>query len=460
MGRVVITGMGPITPLGIGKEEFWKNSLEGKPGTERIPFDWFDPEKFDSHVCATVKDFDPSKYGIREGKTLDRVTLFALAGTYLALEDAGVDFTARKGKAEIRNLDLDEACVIISSGIGGFNTVTEEHEKYMLERIINELSFLKKYYQKFSEIMDEYDFQKLNEFLEQKIKKLNYFVVSKLMPNAPSAQVSIMYGIKGEARPVGTACASGKMSIGDLFRLIASGKYRWGLAGGVESCFGHDGLGFKGFDVIPKGALSTAYNENPEKTPRPFDKDRDGFVLAEGAGVVMLEELEHALAREAHIYAEIIGYDANSDAYSIMAPGPDATQIINLMRSLLRKSKIDPKEVQYFNAHGTSTEPNDRIETLALKEVFGKHAYGLNIAATKSRIGHSIAASGAVETIETALVIDRGIIAPTINYETPDPDCDLNYTPNEPVKREVENAVTTSYGFGGHNAGLVVSKLK
>jgi len=422
--RVVITGVAPITPIGIGKEEFWQNSLEGKSGTEKPPFEWFDPEKFNSHVCATVKDFDPTKYGIKPGKTLDRVTLFALAGTYLALEDAGIDFTASRSKAEIRNLDRDDGCVIISSGIGGFNTITEEHEKFTLDQ------------------------------------KLNRFVVSRLMPNAPSSQVSIMYGIKGEACPVGTACASGKMSIGSAFRLIASGEYKWGLPGGVESCYGHDGLGFKGFDVIPKGALSTAYNDCPERASRPFDKNRDGFVLAEAAGVLLLEELEHALARGAHIYAEIIAYDANSDAYSIMAPDPNATQIIKLMRDLLKKANLKPENIDYFNAHGTSTPPNDRIETFALKEVFEKHAYRLNITATKSRIGHSIAAAGAIETIETALDIERGIILPTINYETPDPGCDLNYTPNEPVERKIENALSTSYGFGGHNAALALQKYK
>jgi len=422
--RVVITGVGPITPVGIGKEEFWKNSLEGKSGAELNTFSWFDPEKYNSHVCATVKDFDHTKYGLkRKSLTLDRVALFALAGTYLALEDAGIDFTASRGKAEIKNLDLDLGCIIISTGIGGLNTMTEEYKKY-----INR-------------------------------EKMNKFVVSKIMSNAPSSQVSIMYGIKGEVWPVQTACASGTMAGGSMFRLISSSEYKWGIFGGIESCFGHDGYGFTGFDVIPEGALSKSYNQDPKKASRSFDKNRDGFVLAEGAGILFAEELEHALARNARIYAEIIGYDANSDAYSIMAPDPEAKQITKLMKNLLKKSNIKkPEEIQYFNTHGTSTVPNDKIETAALKKVFGDHSYKLALTATKSRIGHSIAAAGAIEAIETVLSIERQIVLPTINYETPDPECDLNYTPNKPIEHKIENAISTSYGFGGHNAGLAFSK--
>ncbi|MBW2981811.1 beta-ketoacyl-[acyl-carrier-protein] synthase family protein [Candidatus Woesearchaeota archaeon] len=428
--RVVITGMGPITSIGIGKEEFWKNSLEGRSGTERIPFDWFkkNPGRFYSHVCATVKDFNPKNYGLKSrSKTLDRASLFALAAAYLALQDAGIDFTAQNNKAEIKGLDLDQGCVIVSTGIGGFNTVTEEHEHYTLE------------------------------------KKLNPFTVSKLMPNAPSDNISIMYRIRGESKPVPTACAAGTMGIGEAFRLISSEEYRWILGGGVESCYGHDGYGFKGFDAIAMDgnrALSTAYNDRPESASRPFEKNRDGFILAEGGAVLFVEELEHALARGAEIYAEITAYKSNSDAHSIMGLDPEAKQLTKLINDLLKKAELDPNDIQYINAHATSTPPNDRTETLAIKKALGNNAYNLVIGGTKSRVGHSIAGSGAIEIAETALVIHNGKIPPTINFEEKDPDCDLDYSHNKITERPIETALKLTSGFGGHNAGLVIKKYK
>ncbi|MBW2966167.1 beta-ketoacyl-[acyl-carrier-protein] synthase family protein [Candidatus Woesearchaeota archaeon] len=428
--RVVITGIGPITSTGIGKEEFWHNSLEGKSGTEKIPFEWFtkNPDRFRSHVCATVKNFDPTKYGLKNNsKRLDRVSLFALASTYLALQDAGIDFTASKGKAEIKNLDLDQGCVLVSTGIGGFNTVTEEHEHYTLEQ------------------------------------KVNPFAVSKSMPNAPSDNISIIYGIKGESWPTPTACAAGTMALGNIYRLIALGEYKWGIAGGIESCFGHDGYGFYGFDTINMNGnrtLSTAFNNCPEKASRSFDKNRDGFVLAEGGASLFIEELEHALARNAHIYAEIIAYAANSDARNIMALDPEANQLIKLINNLLKKSRLNPEDIQYINAHATSTPPNDRVETMAIKKVLGEHAYRIIVGGTKSRTGHSIGGSGATEIAETALAIYYRIIPPTINFEEKDPDCDLNYSHNRKTEIPVNLAMKLTSGFGGHNAGLILSKYK
>lgn len=430
MNRVVITGIGPVASTGIGVNEFWKNSLDGKSGTERLPFEWFEknPNRFRSHVCATVKDFDHTKYGLKQNsKRFDRVSLFALAAAYLALQDAGIDFAAEKSKGEIRGLGLNQGCVLISTGIGGFNTVTEGHERYTLE------------------------------------ERVSPFAVSRSMPNAPSSQVSIMYGILGESKPATTACAAGTMGIGDGFRLIASGEYKWGLLGGVESCYGHDGYGFYGFDVIDMmkhRALSTAFNDHPEQASRPFDKNRDGFVLAEGGAVLFIEELEHALARGARIYAEIVSYKSNSDANSIMGLDPEAQQLTKLINALLKNANLSPEDTQYINAHATSTPPNDKIETLAIKKVLGEHAYKIIVGGTKSRTGHAIGGSGAIETAETALVIYNGKIPPTINFEEKDPDCDLNYSHNKVTGMPINIALKLTSGFGGHNAGLILKKYQ
>jgi len=425
--RVVITGLGVISSIGIGIQEFWKNSLAGRSGGKAINYPWMKEDWYTTRIGAPVTGFNPGKFNIldKEISFLDTVSLFALAAAFLALMDAGYSLNlidAKKGFNSIQGIDPERTGVIIGSGVGGLSTTEISHHLWAT-------------------------------CTREGWKR--YFL-PMLIPNAPAAQVAIKYQAKAECKALSTACAAGTMAIGDAFKLIRDGEIDIALAGGAEAVLSdNDGYGLKGFDLLR--TMSTM-NDDPEHASRPFDRNRDGFVLSEGAGIVILEKLEHARARGAGIYAEIAGYEANCDAYSMMMLEPNAQQIIRLMKNVASKNGVSLDEIDYINAHGTATIPNDRIETYAIKQVFGKRAYDLVITSTKSMTGHAIAASGAIEAASTAMTIKHQMVPPTINLQTPDPECDLNYLPDGPKEMKIRAAISNSYGFGGHNASLLLKK--
>ncbi|MDD4084386.1 MAG: beta-ketoacyl-ACP synthase II [Acidaminococcaceae bacterium] len=411
--RVVITGLGPVSPIGTGKEEFWKNLTAGKSGVGLITR--FDTTDFDVKIAAEVKDFDYTLYvDKKEGKRMDRVTHFAVAAAKLAIEDA---------KLDLGNINQVRAGVCVGSGIGGIDTFVEQTTKYV----------------------------------EKGPSKISPFFIPMEIPNMPAGQISIALGFKGPNTAIVTACATGTNCIGDAFRTIQYGDADLMIAGGSEAAISPVAVG--GFSNMKALAGN---NENPEKASCPFDKKRDGFVMGEGAGVVLLEELEHAKSRGAHIYAEICGYGMTSDAYHITAPDPSGEMPAACMKAAIDDAEIKPEEVGYINAHGTSTHRNDLNETIAAKKVFGAHAYKLAISSNKSMIGHLLGAAGGVEAIATALTIEQGIIPPTINYEDPDIDeeLDLDYVPNVARKAEVKAALSNSFGFGGHNATILLKRYE
>ncbi|NLY84226.1 MAG: beta-ketoacyl-ACP synthase II [Acholeplasmataceae bacterium] len=411
--RVVITGLGPVSPIGTGKEEFWKNLTAGKSGVGLITR--FDTTDFDVKIAAEVKDFDYTLYvDKKEGKRMDRVTHFAVAAAKLAIEDA---------KLDLGSINQVRAGVCVGSGIGGIDTFVEQTTKYV----------------------------------EKGPSKISPFFIPMEIPNMPAGQISIALGFKGPNTAIVTACATGTNCIGDAFRTIQYGDADLMIAGGSEAAISPVAVG--GFSNMKALAGN---NENPEKASCPFDKKRDGFVMGEGAGVVLLEELEHAKSRGAHIYAEICGYGMTSDAYHITAPDPSGEMPAACMKAAIDDAEIKPEEVGYINAHGTSTHRNDLNETIAAKKVFGAHAYKLAISSNKSMIGHLLGAAGGVEAIATALTIEQGIIPPTINYEDPDIDeeLDLDYVPNVARKAEVKAALSNSFGFGGHNATILLKRYE
>lgn len=411
--RVVITGLGPVSPIGTGKEEFWKNLTAGKSGVGLITR--FDTTDFDVKIAAEVKDFDYTLYvDKKEGKRMDRVTHFAVAAAKLAIKDA---------KLDLGSINQVRAGVCVGSGIGGIDTFVEQTTKYV----------------------------------EKGPSKISPFFIPMEIPNMPAGQISIALGFKGPNTAIVTACATGTNCIGDAFRTIQYGDADLMIAGGSEAAISPVAVG--GFSNMKALAGN---NENPEKASCPFDKKRDGFVMGEGAGVVLLEELEHAKSRGAHIYAEICGYGMTSDAYHITAPDPSGEMPAACMKAAIDDAEIKPEEVGYINAHGTSTHRNDLNETIAAKKVFGAHAYKLAISSNKSMIGHLLGAAGGVEAIATALTIEQGIIPPTINYEDPDIDeeLDLDYVPNVARKAEVKAALSNSFGFGGHNATILLKRYE
>jgi 3-oxoacyl-[acyl-carrier-protein] synthase II len=426
--RVVVTGVGLITSIGVGKESFWKASLEGRSGGQLLEFPWADG-RFSTRVGAPVEGFSPADFEIapREADLLDRVSQYALAGSLMALRDAGFQLQKGSGRRSpyvVSDVDPGRLAVIMGTGIGGLTTTESSHHQW----VVNPGSPLKRYH------------------------------LPMLMPNAPAAQVAIRFGAQGECKMVATACASGTMGTGDAFRAIRLGEADVVITGGVEALMpDHDGWSLKGFDMLK--AMSTR-NHDPERASRPFDRQRDGFVMSEGSGVLILEKESFARARGAHIYAEILGYEANCDAYHIVMLEPEGRQIVQLMAGLLQKTGVGAKEVGYINAHGTSTPLNDRAETACIRRVFGKHADDLLVSSTKSMTGHAIGASGGIEAAATALAIDSRLVPPTINYEHPDPECDLNYVPNRPVEQRIDIAMTNSYGFGGHNASLMMARYQ
>jgi 3-oxoacyl-[acyl-carrier-protein] synthase II len=403
--RVVITGVGLITPLGTTRET-WQGLLNGHSGASLITR--FDASHFPTQIAAEVKGFDPSDFLDRkEIKKMDPFIHYAVAASVHAMQDAGLEPFGEDGSL---------AGVIIGSGIGGFGTVEREHEV----------------------------------LLSQGPRRVTPFFIPSLIVNLAAGQVSMRFGARGPNSAPCTACAAGTHAIGDSFKVIQRGDADVMISGGSEAAI--TPLGIAGFDALK--ALSKR-NGDPVRASRPFDRTRDGFVLGEGSGIVILEELEHARARGARIYAEIAGYGMSADAHHMTAPSPDGDGAARAMRRTLEDARVGPGQVDYINAHGTSTIPNDRAETAAIRTVFGPHAYRLAISSTKSMIGHLLGAGGAVEAGVTALTIRDQMIHPTINLEFPDPDCDLDYVPNQARHAAVEYAMSNSFGFGGTNACLL-----
>jgi 3-oxoacyl-[acyl-carrier-protein] synthase II len=408
--RVVITGLGVVSPIGIGKTAFLESIRAGRSGVGKVSF--FDVSTYPCHIDAEVKGFVPEQFMDRKKiKRMDPFARFAMAAARMAVDDSGIDFTKE---------NLERCGVIVGSGIGGLQTIEEEH----------------------------------SVILEKGMKRVSPFLIPMLISNIASGEIAIEYGLTGPNYAVSSACATANHALGVSLRHLRYGDADVILAGGAEAAI--TALGYAGF--CQARALTTAFNDCPEKASRPFDKNRSGFVMGEGAGVLVLETLEHALARGAKIYGELAGFGATDDAYHITAPSPEGKAASRAMQLALDDAGVCPEDVDYVNAHGTSTELNDKTETAALKKVFGAHAKKLAISSTKSMTGHLLGAAGAVELIATLLSMENGFIHPTINYETPDPECDLDYVPNVARPAQIQCALSNSLGFGGHNAVVVAKR--
>jgi 3-oxoacyl-[acyl-carrier-protein] synthase II len=409
--RVVVTGMGVLTALGNDLAASWKGLLEGKNGVRRITR--FDPAGFATQIAAEVEGFDPEKYiDKKEIRRQDLFTQFAMAASTMAMEDSGIDMGAE---------DSTRVGVIIGSGIGGIGTHEVQNERY----------------------------------LNGGPSRISPFYIPMMIPDIASGIVSIKIGAKGPNYCPVSACASSAHAIGDAFRLIKHGDAEIMIAGGTEAAVTEMSIG--GFAAMR--AMSTR-NDEPERASRPFDAERDGFVLGEGAGMAILEELNHARDRGARIYAEVSGVGMTADAHHITAPAPAGEGAARAMKRALEEGGLDPSDIDYINAHGTSTPLNDAYETQAIKTVFGDHAYRLMVGSTKSMTGHLLGGAGGLEFVITSMVLAENKVPPTINYEVPDPDCDLDYVPNEMREADVRAALTNSLGFGGHNATLALKRFE
>jgi 3-oxoacyl-[acyl-carrier-protein] synthase II len=407
--RVVVTGLGLITPLGTGIQKTWEGICKGASGIDRITT--FDTSEFPVQIAGEVKDFNPEDFIERkEIKKMDVFIQYALSAGSMAIEDAGLKITEE---------NADRVGVIVGAGIGGIHTIERYH----------------------------------SVLLENGQRRISPFFIPMLITNLAAGQISMRFGARGPNSCVTTACAAGTHAIGDSFKIIQRGDADAMIAGGSESAI--TPLTIAGFANMK--ALSSR-NDTPQKASRPFDVERDGFVIAEGAGIVVLEELEVALARRAKIYAEVTGYGMTADAYHMTAPDPEGRGVVNCMRVALRDAGIAPEAVNYINAHGTSTPYNDKHETSAIKHVFGEHVHQLAVSSTKSMTGHLLGAAGGVEAAFCALALSEGIIPPTINYEHPDPECDLDYVPNHARHIDLENVISNSFGFGGTNACIALKK--
>ncbi|MBS5786471.1 MAG: beta-ketoacyl-ACP synthase II [Clostridioides difficile] len=407
--RVVITGLGCVTPVGNDKDEFWKNIKSGVSGIDIITK--FDASTYQTQIAGEVKNFDPEQFiSKKEVKRIDRFTQYAIASAKMAVEDS---------KLDLEKVDQYRFGVIIGSGIGGVETIETQHKI----------------------------------LLEKGNKRVSPFFVPMMIGNMAAGQVSIFLGAKGPNTNVCTACASGTHSIGDAFKIIQRGDADLMVSGGSEAAV--TGLAFSGFCNMK--AMSVR-NDDPKTASRPFDKDRDGFVMGEGAGVLILEELEHALNRDAKIYAEVVGYGSTADAYHITTPAENGEGAARSMQMAIDDGNIDINEIDYINAHGTSTPYNDKFETMAIKNVFGDKAHDLCVSSTKSMTGHLLGASGAIEAVVCALSIDEGFIPPTINLVNQEEELDLDYVANVGREKEVKYALSNSLGFGGHNATLAFKK--
>jgi 3-oxoacyl-[acyl-carrier-protein] synthase II len=404
--------MGMITPVGNDVATTWRSLIEGKSGT--APITKFDASTFPVKFAAEVKGFNPLDYMERkEAKRADQYTQYAVAGARQAMTDAGL--------VERNGMDPDRIGVIIGSGIGGLKSFEEQHDVYR----------------------------------ERGVGKISPFFIPMFIADIAAGIVSMQFNAKGPNYATVSACATSAHAIGDAFRTIQYGDADIMITGGAEATVTPMAIG--GFANMK--ALSER-NDSPETASRPFDATRDGFVMGEGAGILILEELEHALKRGARIYAEIVGYGATGDAYHLTAPAPDGEGAQRAMKRALKDAGLEPKDIQYINAHGTSTPANDFNETRAIKAVFGDAANGVNVSSTKSATGHMLGAAGAVEAIISVLVVGNGVIPPTINYEHPDPELDLNFTPNVCVDREVNAVLSNSFGFGGHNTTLAIKRFQ
>jgi len=409
--RVVVTGVGLVTALGTGTEETWKGLCEGRSGVTAISR--FDTTQFPTRIAAEVKNFEPLNwFEKKDVKKMDSFIHYAVAAADFAMKQSGLTIGPELA---------ERTGVFIGSGIGGFTIIEREHQA----------------------------------LLEGGPRKISPFFIPSSIINLAAGQVSIRFGARGPNSAPCTACSSGAHAVGDAFRVVSRGDADVMIAGGSEAAITPMGVG--GFAAMR--ALSTR-NEEPARASRPFDKDRDGFVVGEGAGVLVLEELSGAKKRGATIIAELVGYGMSGDAYHITLPPDDGHGAHRVMLNAITDAGIDPTQVDYINAHGTSTPPNDRIETAAIKRLFGEHAKKLAVSSTKSMIGHLLGAAGAVEAGITSLVVERGLIPPTINYETPDPDCDLDYVPNKVRKATVKYALSNSFGFGGTNASLLFKRYE
>ena len=409
--RVVVTGIGCLSALGPDTAAFWDALTKGRSGISRVTR--FDPTDFPSKVGAEIRDFDPGKYmDLKEAKRNDRYTQYAVAASRMAVDDAALDVT---------KVDSDRFGVIIGSGIGGMETI-ENQARVLIERGPSRVS---------------------------------PFTIPSLIANIAAGVVAIEFQAKSVNFGVVSACASGSHALGEALRHIRDGHADIMLSGGSEAAITR--LGYAGFCNMK--AMSTDFNDTPEKASRPFDKLRDGFVMGEGAGVLVIETLEHAQARGARIYCELVGYGATCDAYHITGQDQEGKGLALCINRALAEAGVAKSEVDYINAHGTSTPINDRCETLAIKRTFGEAARQISISSTKSMTGHLLGAAGGVEAAVCCLAIHHGVIPPTINYENPDPDCDLDYTPNVAKKRDVKVAISNNLGFGGHNASLVFKRL-
>jgi 3-oxoacyl-(acyl-carrier-protein) synthase len=445
--RVVITGLGPVTPVGIGKDAFWRNSIEGISGVKAletlVASGRIDPaidyKKFKSQVCAPILNFNARQF-IPEKviRKTDIISQYALAATQLALQDGGFALVERslEDKKEVGyivgGVNPERTGVLFGTGIGGLSTTCEQLGNHLKGREVHPYS------------------------------------VAMLMPNAAGDNIAIFYGLNGVNSTFPSACSSAVKAIGESYKKIRQGEIDVAITGGMEAALDKYLFGFASFDRA--GTLSTL-NEPPEKASRPFDKERNGFVMGEGGGILILEELGHALERGANIYAEVVGYSSNCDGHNIMQIDPKLNQLERLLREAIDQNDIERESIEYANAHGTSTKLNDPNETELLKRFFGEHAYKLKVVSSKSRYGHLIGGAGGAEVIETALILSEGEIPPTINLENPDMDytikvdgieyhrpCDLDYVPNQAIKHPIGSALKTSFGFGGHNDALVLKR--
>ena len=409
--RVVITGLGAVTPVGNTAEEFWTSLTQGKSGIG--PITRFDSTGFPTRIAGEVKGFDALKYvDKKDDRKLDLYLKYALACAVMAVEDAGLDSA---------KVDGDRFGVLVGSGIGGISTLLESHKV----------------------------------LIEKGPDRVSPFFVPMLIINMASGLISMRFGARGPNSSVVTACATGNHAIGDAARIVQRGDADVMIAGGAEAII--IPLTIAGFCQMK--AMSTR-NDEPTKASRPFDAERDGFVCGEGGGLVVLESLEHARRRDARIYAEVVGYGMTGDAHHMTAPDPEGDGAARAMTAALRDGGLEPSAVGYINAHGTSTPYNDKFETIAIKRVFGEHAKRVPVSSTKSMTGHLLGAAGGIEAIATTLALHHGILPPTINYEKPDPDCDLDYVPNQARKQDIEVALSNAFGFGGTNATLAFRKYR
>ena len=410
--RVVITGMGVVTPIGIGLDEYWQGLVEGRNGVDLITR--FDTSEFDTKFAAEVKDFDPLKYLDKKSvRRTDRYTQFAMASSIMAMEDSGLN---------LEDLDLDRFGVVFGSGIGGIRTLKDQHFAY---------------------------------FESGTPKKISPFFITMMISDIAAGHISIKFGLKGPNYATTSACATSSHAISDAFMLVQRGSADLMICGGSESAVEEMSVG--GFNSMK--ALST-WNDRFKEASRPFDVERNGFVLGEGGGTLILEEYEHAVNRGANIYAELAGVGLTGDAYHVTAPAPGGEGAVRSMKEAIRDAEVEPGAVDYINAHGTSTPYNDVNETKAIKTVFNSHAKELVISSTKSMTGHLLGGAGGVEAIATVLALKYNKVPPTINLTNPDPECDLNYSPLIPTDKEINVAISNTFGFGGHNASILFKKVE